>query len=188
MNRFSLLIKLVSLCILLCNNVVAFAQISEKDIENNLIGTSMPDYTFEKVRTVSDVLYPEIPKVQKMSLKEFYGKWTLVYFWTRNCTPCIRSFPKLNEYQKSFSKDVNVLLVGINDQYNIQMKDFFDGVRLVQKLNSLSYTFDTVLVRKMNIVYSGTALLIDPNGVLRHVMLGEDITKKQLQKIIARKD
>lgn len=181
---------IISFCIAMLSSIIVFSQNKHayQEVEK-LIGSPMPNYSFEQVWSVPDAKQADWPKLQnEMPLKDFFGKWTLVYFWTRSCTPCVYSFPKLNEYQKAFSKDINVLLLGINDQWNLNTKDFFDGVRLVQKINAVSYTFDTVLVKKMQISYAGTALLIDPKGVLRHVLRGSDLTKKQLQKLIARKE
>lgn len=171
-------------------SIIAYGQNKDSYQEvEKMIGSPLPDYSFEKVWAVSNSKRSDLQILKpEMALNEFYGKWTLLYFWTKNCTPCIFSFPKLNEYQKIFSKDVNVLLVGINDQWNHNTKDFFEGVKLVQKLNAVSYTFDTVLVKKMQISYAGTAILVDPKGVLKYVLRGSDLKKSQLQKIIARKE
>lgn len=177
--------SITSLFIILCCGLFALGQESNKETEK-MIGSPMPNYAFEKVRKSLDVTSPDWA-MTPMSLSELQGKWSILYFWTRNCTPCINSFPKFDKFRKTYNKELNVLLIGQNNEWNLGIKDFFAGVSLVQKID-VPITFDTVLVNKMKISYSGTALLIDPKGILRHVVMGSDLTEKELKKIIAKKE
>src|SRR6266487_544306 len=70
------------------------------------IGKPCPDFTLNGILN-----YPK----SKASLQDFKGKWLILDFWSRGCSACIASFPKLNELTKEFKDKAQIVLVGIDE-------------------------------------------------------------------------
>jgi thiol-disulfide isomerase/thioredoxin len=184
-NLITFVLPTTSLFLIIGITVNVNAQERDKNnikiTEETLVGTKLPNHTLPRVRGyITEYGEYAVP------LNDFNGKWIILYFWTKNCTPCIKSFPKLKEIREQNGDDLQVLLVGINDTYNQNIEDFYDGVRAVQKF-SLPIAFDTVLVRKLHIIYSGTAVLVNPDGTIEYVCPGSQLSSKLIKSIIRRR-
>lgn len=149
--------------------------------ELDLVGKMVPEHQFQRVKNLR-----KEHGVEKVSIDELRGKWLLLYFWTRSCTPCINSFPKLAKIQKKFKPEVQVLLVGINDMYNRQTEGFFEGVKAVQGID-LAIAYDTSLVRKLQIIYASTVVNVDPNGMIESVSTGKELSVRNIRRMLRRK-
>ncbi|WP_285055488.1 TlpA family protein disulfide reductase [Pedobacter ginsengisoli] len=55
----------------------------------------------------------------KMKLSDFKGKFIILDFWTKGCSVCIASFPKMEELQNKFKHDIQVLLITKNSKEEI---------------------------------------------------------------------
>src|SRR5438309_1226849 len=97
---------------------VALAQpkTSGDDFNYPEIGKPCPDFTLNEIYN-----YPK----SKASLQDFKGKWLILDFWSRGCTACIQSFPKLNELTKEFKDKVQIVLVGVDDKLIRKMYEKF---------------------------------------------------------------
>lgn len=171
------------LLLFVCINNRAVAQTSDMERQDiyQLKGTKIEDHRFTNVRHYSKEYGRDT-----ISLHDLRNKWLVLYFWTRNCSPCIRSFPKLDTLQNKYAQQAQVMLIGINDQYNRNIESFYDGVRLAQKLN-LPIAYDTALVSKLRVAYASTTVFISPGGTLSEVVLGSDLTEALYREIINRK-
>jgi thiol-disulfide isomerase/thioredoxin len=155
--------------------------LESKITENEIQGTEMPDYTFTTVRN-----YKKQGETEKLSMKELHGKWTILYFWTKNCTPCINSFPKLDAIQRVYASNAQVVLVGIADMWNRNIEPYYDGVRNAQKIN-LPIAYDTVLVKELTIIYASTVVMINPEGVIEKVFLSNDLLSKRIKGLLKKR-
>ncbi len=170
----------ISLVFILSACNIGYTQVKQPAIEQlPSIGTTCPDYTFDHVRH-----YSQDTDKETLSLKTLKGKWIVLDFWTQNCTPCITSFPKLNKFQKKYKDKVQIILVGINDQYNQGIGAYFEGVRQVQKID-LPIALDTILRKKLQVQYAGTLIFINPDGKIEHALVGSDELKgRNFKRII----
>jgi thiol-disulfide isomerase/thioredoxin len=159
--------------------LTGFPAIAQSEERESIIGRPCPDYIFSHVQYYDT----EYAKPKKVDVNELKGKWLILDFWTRNCEPCIKGFPKLNQWQKDFSSDAQFMLVGLNDRYNWQIESYYAGVRAALELE-LPVAYDTVLVRKLGVYYVPYLVMIDPNGIVRKIVPTKDITKEQISKII----
>jgi len=139
------------------------------------IGSPIPNFNF------SEVFY--YPKA-KVGLSDFKGKWLILDIWSRTCTVCIEGFPKLNKLQQEFAGQLNVLLVGMNDQrYNKDIKNLFDRIKIRQKL-SLPIAYDSVFVKRFVLPGVPYVLVIDPKGIIRAIPKHGELTADLLDGLI----
>lgn len=79
---------------------------------------------------------------KKVSLSEYMGKPTLLYFFSTSCSPCISQLPEMMEIQSFYGDQVNFLYVNLfQEEMDIQsVKDFLDKIhkKTGQSLSSLS--------------------------------------------------
>jgi len=120
----------------------------------------------------------------EISPNDFRGKWLFLDFWTLTCKACVWSFPKIDSLQKSFSKNVQFILVGDNSgKNNNGIAKFYEKKRKALSLTVLA-AFDSVLFRKWEIGRVPTIYIVDPAGVVRFITDGSDLVKGKLQKLI----
>lgn len=190
MKKFNMLGShqmLIALLLILGAQHDVFSQQSKnaKDLieltEENLVGTRLPQHTFTRVKNYSSQFGADI-----VPLEDLRGKWLILYFWTRSCIPCIESFSELKEIESQTGDELRVMLVGINDMWNRNTEAFYDGVKAAQKF-ALPIAYDTTLVKKLKIIYSGTALLVNPDGIVEYVCSGKELSSKGTKAFIRRR-
>ncbi|MBB5441314.1 thiol-disulfide isomerase/thioredoxin [Pedobacter sp. AK017] len=78
------------------------------------VGDHVPDIVFENVLNY---------KSKKVKLSDFKGKLVILDMWSVYCSSCIDAFPKMEALQKTFDKQVQILLVNPHDpKYDPQEK------------------------------------------------------------------
>jgi len=118
------------------------------------------------------------------SLSDFKGKWLILDFWNRTCSVCIKRFPKLNNLQQEFGAQLQVLLVGTNDQkYNKGIKDLFERIKVIQKL-ALPIAYDSVLVKQLSIQGAPYIVVIDPKGIVRALPKSGQLNSEMLRMLM----
>ncbi len=134
------------------------------------VGDSLPDYTFLDLRnSTKDFL----------KLSDLKGKWLVLDFWSKDCSGCLKSFPKMNTLHHQFKDDVKILMVGnTNDVYfessgkRIKReKDTKELYNRLQDLYDLQFTvaFDSTLSNFYGIRSLPYILVIDPKGKIRGI-------------------
>jgi thiol-disulfide isomerase/thioredoxin len=82
----------------------------ENKIKQLSIGDYVPDIVFEKVLNY---------KSTKAKFSDFKGKLVILDMWNTTCTSCIAAFPKMEELQRKFKEQLQILLVNSYlDKYN----------------------------------------------------------------------
>jgi thiol-disulfide isomerase/thioredoxin len=134
--------------------------------------------------TLTDVTH--YPK-EKVTLADFKGKWLFLDFWFTGCTLCIKSFPKVSALQNMFADRIQFLLVGMNDKkYNGNAKELFEKLRKKQGLN-IAAAYDSNLVNLWNIHSMPHIIIVDPEGIVRHITGGRDMTPEKITDLLAGK-
>ncbi len=112
----------------------------------------------------------------KLSLKDYRGKVVLLDFWASWCAPCKKSLPELQNLEAKYE---NLQVVAINIDDNRQ------NARRFMKKQALDLTvvFDAKksVAKTYDISEMPSAILIDRNGVIRHVISG--YTKNQIKEL-----
>ena len=114
------------------------------------------------------------------SLGDYKGQVVLINLWATWCPPCKAEMPTLNAYYES-NKDKGFVVLAVNDHEDaatvssfIKNSDFTFPVLL----DTRSQVLDTYNVRALP-----TTFVIDRNGVIQHVHMGE-INRQQLEEIV----
>jgi len=139
------------------------------------VGDNCPDFKLGKVH------YFNQPSAV---LNDFKGKWLILDFWASTCSLCISGFPKFNNLQKEFAGQLQVVLVGNNDQkYNKGIEYLFDRIRIRQQL-TLPVAYDSLLFKRFGIGSVPYAVVIDPNGVIRALTSGNFLNKQVIRDLM----
>lgn len=149
--------------------------VAQNSLELPMVGKPMPDFSLSDVTHYSD---------RNLSLSDFKGKWLFLDFWFVGCTSCVKSFSKINLLQRKFKTQIQYVLVGKNDKrYNKGIKELFEKLRVKQGLDIIS-AYDTVLVNRWGIVSMPHIYIVDPNGIVRAITDGRDVTEQKIQDLV----
>ncbi|MDE6243893.1 MAG: TlpA family protein disulfide reductase, partial [Muribaculaceae bacterium] len=109
-----------------------------------------------------------------VSLKDFRGKWVVLDFWGAWCRWCIKGFPELKEAYKDAAGKFEVIGIDNRDTperwkeavakyelpwVNVYNPDSPEGLALLENYAVQGFP---------------TKVFIDPQGIIRHVTVGED--------------
>jgi thiol-disulfide isomerase/thioredoxin len=139
------------------------------------VGKPCPEFTLTHVTH-----YPK----KQVTLNDFKGKWLFLDFWFTGCTSCIRSFPKINTFQKEFERDALFLLIGTNDKkYNRNIEAVFEKLAKNQGL-SIAAAYDSTLGPRWGITTMPHIIIVDPQGIVRHITNGSDMNRERIEKLL----
>jgi thiol-disulfide isomerase/thioredoxin len=109
-------------------------------------------------------------KGRDFSLDQYKGKIVLMDFWATWCGPCRMSMPLLEKLQREYPKDLVLLAINLQEPEDV-VRDY------IRKENVGSQ----VLLDKEGTVGEAYGIgsipmhvLVDRNGIIRHVQLGFD--------------
>lgn len=116
-------------------------------------------------------------------LDAYAGKVVLVDFWASWCTPCLRSFPWMNELQQQLGSE-GLVVVAVNLDQERALADAFLGKNPAR----FRVEFDAAgtIARQFGVQAMPTSFLIDRNGKLRarHTGFKEKLRASREQQIV----
>lgn len=106
-----------------------------------------------------------------LSLSDLRGKWVILDFWGSWCPWCIKGFPALKEAYKTYEGKVEILGIDCRDSVEV-WKDAVKKYELpwLQVYNP----GNNDLLEKYEIQGFPTKFIIDPDGNIANVTIGED--------------
>lgn len=132
------------------------------------VGVKCPDFTF--VNTDD----------KKTRLSGYKGKNVILDFWSLGCIPCFKAFPKIDEFKRAYSNELEFILISKEDEK--AKKVFSDFVtRLGLELKSV---YDTEIFRAFA-TQVPTYVWIDQNGVIRAITGPLELTDENIGKFIS---
>jgi thiol-disulfide isomerase/thioredoxin len=105
----------------------------------------------------------------ELDINQYRGRWLVVNYWAEWCVPCRKEIPELNQLSQQLGSQVAVL--GVN-------YDGLAGIELANSVANMGIEFTAVgpdPASELNItrpVVLPTTYLIDPEGKLRHTLIG----------------
>jgi thiol-disulfide isomerase/thioredoxin len=112
---------------------------------------------------------------QPLNISQLRGKVVLVDFWTYSCINCIREIPHLNAWYSEYGKD-GLVIIGVSTpefQFEHNYSNVLDAVRRfgIEYPVALDNNYSTWDAYGNE--YWPAEYLIDANGSIRYVVLGE---------------
>jgi peroxiredoxin len=158
----------VLLLVLVAVVIVQAMEPEEQEKQDNLpglsIGSKAPDF---ELKTLSG---------ENVKLSDYRGKKVMLNFWATWCAPCKEEMPDMEEFYQQNGKEIEILAVNIDPQFNVQ-----------QFVNEFGITFPILLDDKdeVNTMYQlltiPTTYFIDEKSIIRHKYLTtmtQDIMKE----------
>jgi peroxiredoxin len=162
--------KVVASVLLLVLVAVVIVQAMEPEQQDNLpglgIGTKAPDF---ELKTLSG---------ENVKLSDYHGKKVMLNFWATWCAPCKEEMPDMEEFHQQYGKEIVILAVNIDPQFNVE-----------QFVTEMGITFPILLDEKdeVNTMYQlltiPTTYFIDEKGIIRNKYLTamtQDIMKEYM--------
>jgi len=117
---------------------------------------------------------------QTVSLGRFRGKLVVLYFWTNSC--CGERVKLVEPLYRRY-RDRGVTFIGVD------VGDSRETTAACVRTNGLTFPMvtdgDQAIFRQYRLAGFPTIMLVDPNGIVRQVVLGE-IGADQLEKLVLR--
>src|SRR6185437_8757820 len=100
--------KIAALCLfILVNSFCLIAQTSSNE-NFPVVGKSCPHFE------LNDISYFSL---KRASLGDLRSKWVILEFFSAGCDICFIRMPKINQIQKEFKDNIQVILVGKDDRF-----------------------------------------------------------------------
>lgn len=142
------------------------------------VGKPIPDFRLSSVTHY---------KKTAASRDDFKGKWLFMDFWSVSCVTCVQSFKKVNSLHNKFNKELTWILVGITQGGSASaMPQFYEKVRAKQNLEMPS-AYDSTLAREWKINAVPHIIIVDPQGVVRFITDGRDMTEQKVNDLLSGK-
>lgn len=126
--KSQLIVLFTRLMIIITSIMVSSYKSSGQGNYNPLkIGDKVPDLVFNKLKN-----YP----IENPTVSHFSGKLLVLDFWSSSCVNCIAAFPKLEEIQRKFDDQVQVILINATEDEKMafqriqKMKRYRQGIGL----------------------------------------------------------
>lgn len=147
-------------------SLIARAQFNEMVALN--VGDKCPDVTFANLLRYKD---------SEAKLSDFRGKRLIIDFWATWCTPCLKSFPKLEKLQQSLKNNLQIMLVTAENQKSIE--NFYNMKPKLSLVTSVTTREDVIftLFPHQQIPH---AIWLDENGIVRAITGSNEMTVENI--------
>ncbi|HKX59420.1 MAG TPA: TlpA disulfide reductase family protein [Steroidobacteraceae bacterium] len=98
------------------------------------------------------------------ALQQYAGKVVLLDFWASWCSPCLKSFPWMNELQKKHGAD-GLVVLAVNVDQDRKLADAFLGKTPAQF--KIEFDPNGTVARQFDVQAMPTSFLIDRQGKVR---------------------
>lgn len=183
----SYLSRIISISVICLLSVTFLRGQYSNNIFTPKIGDTLPNYMFTDLRN-----YPN----KTVDLDALKGKWLVLDFWSKDCSSCVSSFPKMNQLHKQFRDSVTILMVGNTRDIKFEtsgrvLKRELPTKQLYQRLDDLynlevGVAFDSLLSDSFGIRFLPYILILDPNGIVRGIT--SSVNETSISSFLAGKD
>lgn len=158
---FPILVFLITACGAKASNQNESAETAPTGVEATSVSENVPAPNF----TLNDI------NGRPLSLSDLRGKWVILDFWGSWCPWCIKGFPALKDAYKEYDGKVEILGIDCRDSQEV-WKEAVKKYELpwLQVYNP----GDNKLLEEYQIQGFPTKFIIDPEGNIANVTVGED--------------
>lgn len=151
-----------------------FVTMASAQPEKPVVGQPVPDFQLTDVHHYNK---------KTISANDLKGKWTVLDFWSKGCTACVKSFPKLNELQHEFKDDIQFVLVGINNKSNKNIEQIYERFR--QKFNlDLVVAYDSILSQQFEVTAVPLVVILDPSSNVYSITFSDFLQRDNIRNMI----
>lgn len=169
-------VTILFILLIIVGSPVLFAQ-ENLNCQHPEIGQPIPDLKFSNVKFHSS---------NYLSFSDFRGKWLFVDFWFPGCSNCIKTLKPFNDLQVQFQKEIQFVLIGINEKKYGGTEALYSKLQQKQRLQHISI-YDSLVSAKWCIISMPHVLVVDPQGILRFVTTGQDLTAEKIKDLLEEK-
>ena len=128
--------------------------------EGSQVGDNAPDFTLSTLGG------------GQIKLADLEGQPVIITFWTTGCSACIYQMPFLQEAYVEIGNTVQFIAIDIQqDSYSIQ--SFMDSYQTIYDFNiTIALDSDGTVSEDYNIIFTPTNVVIDSQGIIRHIRKG----------------
>lgn len=157
--------------LLTMNAVTSMAQQPERP----LVGKPFPNYLFSKVQNF---------KKGTVTPSDFKGKWLIINMWSLGCKSCFTGFHVIKEIRQQIGDSIQFLFVGKQDDgFSKNVESIYKKISSNIKLDvPAGFNFD--LRDKWGFEAFPHLYIIDPEGILRHVTNGKDLSVSKVRDML----
>jgi len=137
------------------------------------LGKICPDFVLQD---------PNVPE-RTVSLSDFKGTWLIIDFWSKNCSSCIHSFPKVYQLQQEFKTEINFLMVAPGGDQEKSHRTLFEKIKNRYALNLTCY-YDTDLFKKFGVEAVPHIIILNPESRVYAVTTTQYLNADNLRKMI----
>jgi peroxiredoxin len=116
---------------------------------------------------------------ESITLSELKGKKVILNFWATWCPPCKEEMPIMQEFYTKYGKNVEVLAINIDPQYNVKEYQKAMGLTfpiLLDKDDKINNAYDILTVP--------TTFVINEQGTITHKQIGAITTLEAFTALI----
>jgi hypothetical protein len=142
-----------------------------------MIGQPMPDLQLNNINHF---------KRTSARVSDFRGKWLILDYWARSCVTCIRNLSQMEQFQKRFDDQMQILLIGQNGQnaWGKGIEDMYERMRKLQNFK-LPILYDSAMMLSWDEGMVPHIIVIDPKGIVTAITTGIDMTEEKLASMLA---
>lgn len=112
---------------------------------------------------------------KQVSLSDFRGKWVVLDFWGAWCRWCIKGFPELKSAYSDYAGKIEVIGIDNRDtpeRWREAVAKY--ALPWVNLYNDTEQPAGTALLESYAVQGFPTKVVIDPQGIIRNITVGED--------------
>ena len=140
---------------------------------------------------IVDHIIHTINPVNTTNLSSFKGKLLILDFWNTRCGACIEAMPKMEELQKIFNNEIQIILVNDkSDETEAITKPFFDKRKRAGLLDmSLPMIFGDSMLTESYFPHSSAPHIvwIDQKGIIIAITLTKSVTHQNIRRVLDEK-
>jgi thiol-disulfide isomerase/thioredoxin len=154
--------------------------VSDQSLRPLSIGDTMPNVLIENISNY---------KVDKVRFEEFKDKLVIIDFWFGACPGCYLAFPKLEQLQKKFNGDIQIITVNYESQKKIDetFKKWGSTSAIYRYPKLPSILNDSIFHRLFAFRYYPHEVWIDGAGIVIAFTGSEAVTEDNIKAILENK-
>lgn len=122
----------------------------------------------------------------KLSSNELKGKYYILDFWSTGCGACVASFPKTDTLQTKYDKDLQIVLVGLEEKHR-DVRKFFDIYRKRYALKITTF-LDSSSFNRFVPASVPHLIWVNGDGIVKAITTTTDLTDDNIARFIKDKD